>query len=137
MNKTIAKFSDKLQRNLKDAEKRLEALTAKTQEKAEQADTFVRAHVAELDERALKAKASLEAARVDMMEWAKETKESLLDWKANRDAKHVNTHADRAERYADAALVVALAGVDEAEKAMLHASLARAAADASATAKAA
>ncbi|WP_373476070.1 hypothetical protein [Sphingorhabdus sp.] len=37
----------------------------------------------------------------------------------------LQAHADRSERYAEAAMVVALSGVDQAEKAMLSASVGR------------
>ncbi len=49
----------------------------------------------------------------------------ITEWKDKLDTSMLRARADRAEHYAEAALVVALAGVDQAEKAMLSAGLAR------------
>ena len=60
--------------------------------------------------------------RIDVDDDAKEV---VADWKAKLDTAMLRARADRSERYAEAALVVALSGVDQAEKAMLSAGLAR------------
>ena len=60
-----------------------------------------------------------------MAAWVEDTKETVAGWKTKLDTKMLQARAERSERYAEAAMVVALSGVDQAEKAMLSASVAR------------
>ena len=129
MTTTMAKFNVKMQTKMKEVDERLETLKASTAKQAEHADKAIRAHVANLEESAHKAKVSLDNARTEMESWVDDAKTTVADWRAKLDTSMLHARADRAERYADAALVVALAGVDQAEKAMLSASLARNEAD--------
>ncbi len=125
MSNAITKFNVKLQAKMKDVEQRLETLKASTVKQAEHAEKAIRAHVATLETSAHEAKVSLDHARTEMGSWVDDAKTTVTNWKAELDSNMLHARADRAERYADASLVVALAGVDEAEKAMLSASLAR------------
>jgi tellurite resistance protein len=50
-----------------------------------------------------------------------EAKSTIDDWQANREARKLAHRADRAEEYAAATIRVALAGLDEAEQAVLEA----------------
>jgi hypothetical protein len=59
-----------------------------------------------------------------------ETREAVSEWKAKHEVRKLNARAERAEEYAACALVVAAAGIDEAEEAILDAALARMEADA-------
>jgi ElaB/YqjD/DUF883 family membrane-anchored ribosome-binding protein len=129
MSNNMTKFNVKMQAKMKEVEKRLETLKASTVEQTEHADKAIRAHVATLEDSAHQAKESLDHARREMGSWVEDAKTTIADWKAKLDSNMLHARADRAERYADASLVVALAGVDEAEKAMLSASLARSDAD--------
>jgi predicted Zn-dependent protease len=129
MNNTITKFNVSMQAKMKEVEKRLENLKASTAKHADQADKAIRAHVATLEDSAHKAKESLENAQIEMASWVEDTKTTVADWRAKLDTNMLRARADRAERYADASLIVALAGVDEAEKAMHSANLARKEAD--------
>jgi predicted Zn-dependent protease len=129
MNNTITKFNVSMQAKMKEVEKRLENLKASTAKHADQADKAIRAHVATLEDSAHKAKESLENAQIEMASWVEDTKTTVADWRAKLDTNMLRARADRAERYADASLIVALAGVDEAEKAMHSANLARQEAD--------
>jgi hypothetical protein len=65
--------------------------------------------------------------------WADErkavTSDKIAEWKAKREMGKLQSHADKAERYAVAAIDVAVAAVDEAEQASLEAWLARQDAD--------
>ena len=68
-----------------------------------------------------------------MKNWADErkavTSDKIAEWKAKREIGKLASRADRAERYAAAAVDVAVAAVDEAEQASLEAWLARQDAD--------
>lgn len=112
---------------LKNALKLLKTDTAK---QANNADKAIRSHVATLEENAHKAKDALDHARAEMASRIEDAKTTVADWKAKLDTSMLRARADRSERHAEAALVVALAGVDEAEKAMLSAGIARSEADA-------
>ena len=58
-----------------------------------------------------------------------ETKEVVAEWKANHDNKKLEKRADRAEKYADACVALALYYSEEAEVAILEAIAARQDAD--------
>ncbi len=58
-----------------------------------------------------------------------ETKELVAEWKANHDNKKLEKRADRAEKYADACVALALCFSEEAEVAILEAIAARKDAD--------
>jgi len=120
-----------MRNKLHEVEHRLEALKTASEVQAEHTEKAIRAHIVTLEDEAHEAKKSLDQARANMTDWVDETKEVVADWKAKFDTKMLQGRADRSERYADAALVVALAGVDNAEKAMLSADVARIDADAS------
>ena len=59
-----------------------------------------------------------------------EVKEAINEWKAKHEVRKLNARAERSEAYADAAMVLALASIDEAEEAALEAVAARMDADA-------
>jgi ElaB/YqjD/DUF883 family membrane-anchored ribosome-binding protein len=121
----IKKFTNQMQAKMKQVEDGLESLMAATQTQAKHADKAVRAHIETLEADATKAKESLKRARTEMASWVEDAKETVVGWKDKLDTSMLHARADRAERYAEAALVVALASVDQAEKAMLSAGLAR------------
>ena len=125
MSNAMTKFNVEMQAKMKDVETRLESLKTATQAQAAHADKAIRAHVATLEASAHNAKSSLERARSEMASWVDDAKETVIGWKDKLDTRMLTARADSAERYAAAAMVVALAGVDQAEKAMLSADLAR------------
>lgn len=131
MSNSINKFARLMRNKLHDVEHRLEALKTASEAQADHTEKAIRAHIVTLEDEAHEAKKSLDQARANMVDWVDETKEVVADWKAKFDTRMLQGRADRSERYADAALVVALAGVDNAEKAMLSADVARIDADAS------
>lgn len=130
MTNAIKKFSEQMRHKLHEVEHRLETLKVATEKQAGDAVKAIRKHVDSLEQGAHKAKDNLDQANADMAAWAEDAEETVADWKKTFDAKMLQARADRSERHADAALVVALAAVDEAEKAMLLASLARTEAEA-------
>lgn len=125
MTNAITNFNKSMQAKMKIVESRLEALKASSAARTEHAEKAVRAHVHRLEESAHIAKDSVDHARAEMASWVEDAKATVTDWKAKLDSSMLSLRAERAERYAEASLVVALAGVDQAEKAMLSASLAR------------
>ena len=125
MSSSITKFSKRIRHKLHEVEQRLDALKVTTEKQAEQAGKAIHKHVASLEDDAHKAKDKLAQAKADMNSWVEDAEETVTGWKKTFDAKKLQARADRSERHADAALVVALATVDEAEKAMLSASVAR------------
>ena len=54
-----------------------------------------------------------------------ETEAAVAEWKSNRDHKKLEKRAERAEKYADACVEMALSSVVEAEVAILEAVAAR------------
>jgi hypothetical protein len=125
MTSPTAKFTKRLRHKLHEVEMRLEAPKAATEKQAEHAGKAIREHVKSLELGAHNAKGALDQASADMAGWVDDTAETVAGWKTALDTQMLDARADRSERYADAALVVALASVDRAEKAMLSASVAR------------
>ena len=130
MSTSITKFSKRIRHKLHEVEQRLDALKDATEDQAEQAGKAIHKHVEALEDDAHKTKDKLDQAKADMNAWVGDAEEIVAGWKKTFDAKMLQTRAERSERHADAALVVALATVDQAEQAMLSASLARADAEA-------
>jgi len=77
--------------------------------------------------RARMAKASSQIA-----EMAFETQDKIEDWRAHRETKKLLKEADKTQHYAEAAMDVAIAALDEAELALSHALKTRAFAEAAA-----
>ena len=121
----MAKFTKQMRQKLHEVEHRLEALISATETQAADANKAIHVHVEALEDGAMKAKIALDQARTDMAAWVDDARDVVTDWKARLDTTMLKARADRSERYAEAALVVALASVDQAEKAMLSAGLAR------------
>jgi hypothetical protein len=130
MKNAMTKFSAEIQAKMKDVETRLESLKATMATQADHADQAIRAQIGILEDDAQKAKGTLERARDEMSTWVEDAKDTVIGWKDQLNASMLHARADRSDRYAEAALVVALAGVDQAQKAMLSASVARSDAEA-------
>jgi monoamine oxidase len=73
------------------------------------------------------------AAKARMEEYVEakkaETQGAIAEWKANRDRKKLEKRAERAQKYAEACIAVALCSAEEAEVAILEAVAARRDAD--------
>lgn len=80
---------------------------------------------------ATKKKASAATARLEELVEAKktETKAAVAEWKANHDQKKLEKRAERAEKYADGCVELALYYAAEAQVAILEAVAARTDAD--------
>ena len=121
----MAKFTKQMRHKMREVEHRLEALISATETQAADANKAIHVHVEALEDGAMKAKIALDQARTDMAAWVDDARDVVTEWKVRLDTTMLKARADRSERYAEAALVVALASVDQAEKAMLSAGLAR------------
>ena len=80
---------------------------------------------------AKKQEAAAAKARVEEIVESKkdETQAAVAEWKANRDRKKLEKRAERAQKYAEACIAVALDSAEEAEVAILEALAARRDAD--------
>ena len=121
----MAKFTKQMRHKMREVEHRLEALISATETQAADANKAIHVHLEALEDGAMKAKSALDQARTDMAAWVDDARDVVTEWKVRLDTTMLKARADRSERYAEAALVVALASVDQAEKAMLSAGLAR------------
>lgn len=137
MSDAIAKFNVQLLASMKALQNRIEALNDKGAADAQSAEKEIRSQIAALEQRGQSAKASLETARADVVKWADDSAATVSGWKAKFDANRLSDRADRATRYAEAASQVAIASVEQAEKATLDAKLAHAEAAAAKASKAA
>ncbi len=129
MSTLMTKFAKRMRHKLHEVEQRLDELKLATEKQAEHAGKAIHTQVDSLEELAQKAKGGLDQAQADMADWVDDTKETVAGWKTKLDTKMLQARADRSERYAEAAMVVAMSGVDHAEKAMLTATAARRDAD--------
>jgi predicted nucleic acid-binding Zn-ribbon protein len=129
MGQRIDQFCETLRAKLTNIDNGLGALKTKIDGKAQGAEQDVRAHLERLHKRVEHDRSKVSAARTEMRDWVEDRKaataDKIAEWKAKRETSKLQNRADRAERYATAALEVALAAVDEAEHAALEAWLAR------------
>jgi DNA repair exonuclease SbcCD ATPase subunit len=123
-------FARRMRHKLHEVEHRLDSLKSSIEVQAADSIAAIRAHIAALDEDAHKAQDKLERAQASMLDWVDDAKEVVGKWQTNLETTLLQSRADRSEQYADNALVVAMASVDHAERAMLSADLARGEADA-------
>ena len=134
MSAKVDKFCDDLRERLNAIEARVESAKASVQALPGKAEQAVRDKVYEVRAKVQSQKDRVEKARADLKAWAEqkkaETEATVREWKTRHEAKRLNARADRAEAYAQAAVVVALAMVDEAEEAIFEAVGARMDADA-------
>jgi len=129
MGQRIDQFCEDLRVKLTNIDNNMNALKSKVGGEARQAEQEVRKHLDKLQTQITRERAKLSAAQAELKKWADEkeaaTDKMVAEWKAKHDANRLKSRADRAERYAAAAMVVAMAALDEAENASLQAWLAR------------
>jgi len=89
----------------------------------------VRSHLENVQKRIEQNRGKASASQVEVKEALEARKpataDKIAEWKAQHETSKLQSRADGAERYAEAAIVVAPATVDEAERASLEAWLAR------------
>lgn len=134
MSARVDKFCDGLRDRLNTIESRVESFKANVQALPGKVEKAVHDKLEEARVKLQAQKERIDKARADLKAWGEqkkaETQATIRDWKAKGEAKRLNARADLAEAYAEAAAVVALGTIDEAEEAMLEAALARMDADA-------
>jgi hypothetical protein len=129
MSEKVDQFCDKLRERLNALDGRLQAVKTSVQDLPAKAEKSVREKLDQARTKIQAQKERVEKARVDFKTRAEqklaEGKEAINEWKAKREVRKLNTRAERAEAYAEAAIVLALASIDEAEEAVLDAVAAR------------
>jgi hypothetical protein len=134
MGQRIDQFCEDLRQKLTMTDSGLEGLRTKISAKATHVEQDVQSHLDRAHERIEQGRAKVTAAQTDMKNWVDErkafTRERVAEWKQKHDLGKLQSRADKAERYAAAAVDVAVAAMDEAEQASLEAWLAREDADA-------
>jgi lysophospholipase L1-like esterase len=129
MARQIDQFYHDLQLKLTNIGSGIDQLKAKVSGKADRAEQDVRVHLDQVRRRIEQDRAKAVAAQGEVNKWVEQkktaTNEKIAEWKANREVTKLQNHAEMAERYAAAAIDVALATLDEAEQAALEAWLAR------------
>jgi len=126
-------FRNRLQAKIDDADKRVKDLEASLKNAGDKAKSDAKAQLVALDTRAKEQQAKVQAARANMKVWLDNkkatTNDKIAEWKAQRRVKELAEHATISEDYAAAATEVAAAMIDEAEKAIAEAVIARSDAD--------
>jgi len=129
MSKRIDQFCEDLRQKYTIAASGLDGLRAQINGKAAHVDLAVHNHLERVRKRVEQGRAKVAAAQTEIKNWADEKKavtgDKIADWKEKREADKLQIRADKAERAAAAASVVAIAAFDEAEEAALEAWLAR------------
>jgi hypothetical protein len=128
-SETASRFSKKLGAKLTEANHRLAALNEKIAAGQEHAEEQVRARLDELRKEIEQGRAKFEAAQAELKNWA-EAKENaaamqVAEWKAKHETRVLEDRAGRAEYRAAASIEVAMAAIEDAERATLEAWLAR------------
>jgi predicted nucleic acid-binding Zn-ribbon protein len=129
MSQRIDQFCEDLRLKLTNIDSGLNGLKIKIDGKGHGVEQDVRNHLDRVQKRIEQGRTKVAASQAEVKNWVDdkktETKEKIGEWKATRETSKLQTRADRAERYAVAAVNVAVAALDEAERASLEAWLAR------------
>jgi len=134
MSERFDNFGSELRARINDADKRIKDLKAKAVDASGKATVEAKAQLAALENKAKDQKARTVAVEAKVKSWIEEKKamthDKIAQWKEQRDVKKLSARADLAENYAVAAIEIAAAAVDEAERAAVEAIVARMDADA-------
>jgi hypothetical protein len=129
MNQTIDNFSNELRTKINEADKRLKDLKASAENMSQKAKDDAKAQLDRLENRAEEQRAQIEASKQKIKDWVQQkktiTSDKIAEWKSQRQVKKLADRADDTESYADAAIEIAVASVDEAERATIEAIIAR------------
>jgi len=129
MGQQIDQFCEALRAKLTNVDRSFDGLKAKIEGRAQSAEHDVRNQLAQVQTRIEMDRAKVSAAQGKLKGWVESRKSATADriaaWKDQRETSKLQSRADEAEAYAAAALVVALAAVDDAEQSALEAWLAR------------
>jgi predicted nucleic acid-binding Zn-ribbon protein len=129
MGQRIDQFCQDLHMKLTHIDSSLNGLKVKIEGKAQNAEQEARSHLERVQKRVEQDRAKVSAAQTEVKNWIEErktaTRDKIAEWKTKRETSKLQNRADKAERYAAATVVVALAAADEAEQSALEAWLAR------------
>ena len=129
MGERIDEFCEELRVKLTKIDTGMSALKAKIGGEARQAEQEVRKHLDRVQSHIAQQRAKITAAEAEIKSWADEkkasTSEKVAEWKAKHEVSRLKNRADKAEHYAAASMLLAIAAVDNAEQAALEAWLAR------------
>ena len=128
MGERFDEFREKLHVKLEGIDKDIGSLKVKIDDKGRTAEQDVRHQLDVFKKHLEQDHAKLMAAQNEMKKWVEDrkttTSERLAEWKIKRDMAKLQSRANTAVHYAEAAAVVAFAAVDEAVQASLEAWLA-------------
>lgn len=129
MTQQIDQFCENLRMKLTNIDSGIAGLRAKIDGKSEQIEQEVRLHLDDVRGRIKQDAKKVSAAQAEVKTWTEHqkvaTEEKVAEWKAKRDLSKLQDHAAKAERYAAAAIELAMAAVDQVEQAAVEAWLAR------------
>jgi len=133
MSAAVDQFCDQLRVRLNALEGQFQAVKADLQALPAQAEKTLRQKLGEARTKLQAEKERVEQARANLKARAQqkiaETREAINQWKAKHETRKLQARADWAEAYAADAICNAIAGIDEAEEAILDAAVARMEAD--------
>ena len=134
MSERIDQACENLRVKLNQVDERLDELKSKIKGDAESAQKELRIRAEKLERRIDENRNQLASAKAEAKGWLDERKsaarEKIADWKAKREIDKLENRAAEAESYAEAAVAIAAAALDDAEHATIEAIVARYDADA-------
>jgi hypothetical protein len=129
MSAKVDKFCNDLRDRLNAIEARIESAKANVESLPGKAEKAVRDKFAQAQANVKAQKDRIEKTRAGLKAWADQkmahTDATVRQWKAKHQARNLNARADEAEMYAQDAVTLALATIDEAEEAIFEAVTAR------------
>lgn len=132
-NEPIQKLFDNLHKTLDQVESRLIKVKGNLESASKDTEATVRAKLEELKTQLESKKQEVEAAKSKLDERLEtmktETVEKVAEWKLNREQEKLETRAANAEDHAVAAIIFAIASLEQMDEAILEAIEARKAAD--------
>jgi len=133
MNINLDELGKKLHGKLDSGIDQLKAAKAHLEDVHKDTEAAIQAKLKAAEETLEAKKQEAAAAKAGMEEFVEakkaETRAAVGEWKANRDRKKLEKRAERAQKYAEACIAVALCSAEEAEVAILEAVAARRDAD--------
>ena len=129
MSERIDQFCEDLRLKLNKIDEGLSEVKSKITADSAHAEQDVRSHADRVQQRIAQNRDTVASARVEMKSWLEErkdaTREKIAEWKARRETNKLEDRAAEAEGYAEAAIAIAAAALDDAEHAAIEAWLAR------------
>ena len=129
MSERIDQFCEDLRLKLNKIDEGLSEVKSKIKADNEAAAQDVRSHADRVQQRIAQNRDKVASARIEVKSWLAErkdaTREKIAEWKAKRQTDKLEDRAAEAEGYAEAAIALAAAALDDAEHAAMEAWLAR------------